>query len=128
MFSLSALLRLTHYLEHNQFFPSHQDLLPHLQAEIQDHRLALQAVHDEDIALGWRSEWIFRDRLGLSVGAHRLLGNEEPPVPHGIAAPLGTPFQLSWRLSWRPLFRASPVAPRMRSAAAFLPCPFQLSW
>ena len=75
MFSLNALLRLTHYLEHNQFFPSHQDLLPHLQAEIQDHRLALQAVHDEDIALGWRSEWIFRDRLGLSVGAHRLLGN-----------------------------------------------------
>ena len=50
---LNATLRLMHYLENNQTFPSSENLLPHLQAERAQHRLSLAAV-GEDVALGWR--------------------------------------------------------------------------
>jgi hypothetical protein len=63
--TLNATLRLTHYLEHNQSFPSSQDLLPHLEAERQQHRLALEAVGD-DVALGWRYYWQTADK-GIAV-------------------------------------------------------------
>ena len=53
--TLNASLRLMHYMEHHKAFPSHEDLLPHLQAEREQHRVDLAAVAaDEDVALGWR--------------------------------------------------------------------------
>ena len=56
--TLNASLRLMHYLEHNQAFPSHEDLLPHLQAEREQHRVDLEALAalapEEEEALGWR--------------------------------------------------------------------------
>ena len=55
--TLNADLRLMHYLENNQGFPSHSELLPNLHAERMEHRLALQALVDEDeVALGWRQQ------------------------------------------------------------------------
>ena len=50
--TMNATLRLQFYMEHNQGFPSHEDLLPHLQAERLAHRVALESL--EEIALGWR--------------------------------------------------------------------------
>ena len=53
--TLNASLRLMHYIEHNQTFPSHEDLLPHLHAERKQHKVDLEAVEaDEEVALGWR--------------------------------------------------------------------------
>jgi hypothetical protein len=56
--TLNASLRLMHYMEHNQAFPSHEDLLPHLQAEREQHRVDLEALAalapEEEVALGWR--------------------------------------------------------------------------
>ena len=51
--ALNGTLRLGHYLEHNQAFPSHEELLPHIRDERQQHRLSLQAL-DEDVAWEWR--------------------------------------------------------------------------
>ena len=65
--TLNASLRLQHHLENNQVFPSHEDLLPHLHAGRTHHKLALEVLEaDEDIALGWRSEAIYRARFNLS--------------------------------------------------------------
>ena len=53
--TLNASLRLTHYSEHNQTFPAHEELLPHLQAEHLEHKLAYETlVSEDDVALGWR--------------------------------------------------------------------------
>ena len=52
---LNAVLRLTHYLENRQAFPSHETLLPFLQAEALEHRLALETLKNDDVvAPGWR--------------------------------------------------------------------------
>eukprot|EP00959_Pyramimonas_sp_CCMP1952_P417550 8748244-Pyramimonas_sp.AAC.1 len=65
MYSLNACLRLTHYLENNQQFPSNEDLFSHLQAEQRQHRVDMRAtVQEGEIALGWRSEFLYRERLG----------------------------------------------------------------
>ena len=45
--TLNATLRLVHYMENNQNFPSMEDLLPNLDAERQQHRLALEALDAE---------------------------------------------------------------------------------
>ena len=50
---MNAELRLSHHLENNQVFPSHMELLPHLQAEQLEHKVSLAAMGD-DVALGWR--------------------------------------------------------------------------
>ena len=53
--SLNALLRLMHFQENNWSFPALQELVPHLQAEQEQHRLDMQALErDGDVALGWR--------------------------------------------------------------------------
>ena len=53
--SLNASLRLTHHLERNQAMPEYEDLVPNMQAELREHRLALEALEDAgDVALGWR--------------------------------------------------------------------------
>ena len=53
--TLNATLRRVHYLERNQSLPSHQDLLPHLEAETLGHNVALEALAaDEEVALGCR--------------------------------------------------------------------------
>ena len=55
IFTLNGLLRIYHYLENNQAFPSDETLLPHLQAEAEQHRLSLEALEaDGEVALGWR--------------------------------------------------------------------------
>ena len=42
-------------MEHNQVFPSHEDMLPNLEAERLEHKLALESLVDADeVALGWR--------------------------------------------------------------------------
>ena len=56
--TLNATLRLVHYMENNQSFPSMEDLLPNLDAERQQHRLAREALDAEgEIAPGWRSSF-----------------------------------------------------------------------
>ena len=51
--NLNGSLRIMHHLEHNSLLPSHTILLPHLQAEADQHRLAIANL-DEDTAPGWR--------------------------------------------------------------------------
>ena len=42
-----------HHIEHNQAFPSHDELLPHLHAEYRHRQMSIEAL-DADIAVGWR--------------------------------------------------------------------------
>ena len=51
--AMNGTLRLTHLLEHNQAFPSHEELLPHLHDERDQHNASLRALED-GIASGWR--------------------------------------------------------------------------
>ena len=51
--TLNASLRMTHYMEHHQALPTHDELLPHLRAEMKHLKLSLEAL-DDDIAAGWR--------------------------------------------------------------------------
>ena len=51
--AMNASLRLVHYLEHNQQFPTHEELFKNLEAEALEHKLALEGL-DDDVALGWR--------------------------------------------------------------------------
>ena len=51
--SLNASLRIMHHLEHNQTFPTHEELLQHLHAEARDHTLSMEALED-DTPLAWR--------------------------------------------------------------------------
>ena len=74
--SLSVCLRLTHYLEHNPW-PNHEDLQQHLQDEAREHKVALEALNVEgEIATGWRREFLYRDRLGLSPNEAGLIVEE----------------------------------------------------
>ena len=53
--TLNASMRLMHYMENNQAFPSTEDLLPHLQAERLQHKVALEVLElDNEVPLGWR--------------------------------------------------------------------------
>ena len=57
--SLNGTLRIQHGLEHNQTFPSEEELLPHLHAEILQHKVEVQAsLEDTEVALGWRTEFL----------------------------------------------------------------------
>ena len=94
--SLNACLRLTHYLEHNPF-PSNEDLQPHLQAEAHEHRVNLQAMMAEgEIATGWRREFLYRERLGLSPQEANLIAADAVGyiAPHAM---VGSPFAIAWR-------------------------------
>ena len=51
--ALNGTLRLMHYLENNQAFPSHDELLPHLHAERLDHKFSMEAL-EADVPAGWR--------------------------------------------------------------------------
>jgi hypothetical protein len=53
--TLEPALSLMHYIEHNQVFPSHDNMLPNLEAESLEHKLALEnLVNADEVALGWR--------------------------------------------------------------------------
>ena len=74
---MNAAVRLTHYLERNRF-PNSDDLKEHLEHAARDHTQALENLGDEDeVARGWRSEFIFRGRLGLSPDMHGLIDEEQ---------------------------------------------------
>ena len=94
--TLNAMLRLTHYLENNQSFPSDSEMLQHLLAERDSHKMNLQALEEaREVALGWRSAFLYRDRLGLSARESSLIAEDAaaPVVPAGE----GGPFAAAWR-------------------------------
>ena len=94
--TLNATLRIMHYLEQNRCFPTHEDLLPHLRAEQQSHNVILENIEAEEvIALGWRREFIYRERLGLSSRDSDLIVDGPPVhVAHAVAA---SSFAVAWR-------------------------------
>ena len=72
--NLNAVLKLVHFLENNQTFPDIAELTPHLQAEAQEHKVNLQALdNDDEVAVGWKREFLYRNRLGLSASDFNLL-------------------------------------------------------
>ena len=91
--TLNALLRMMFYLEHNQTFPSDEDLLPHLEAERAEHRLALGVV-GLGVAHGWRSEFLYRDRFNISGADADLVA--DGAAAHGAPAVPGGPFSVAW--------------------------------
>ena len=96
MHSLNACLRLSHFHDHNHW-PLHADLEHHMHFEVQEHRQALEDLNEEDqIAPGWCSKVIYRNRLGLSPEAGRLLMADprDHVAPHAVA---GRPFAEAWR-------------------------------
>ena len=55
MHTLNASLRMQFYLENNAAWPTMENLLPHLQAEREQHRVEMAALRDDgEVALGWR--------------------------------------------------------------------------
>ena len=55
MHGLNASLRLKHYSENNQAFPTSEELLEHLQVEVAEHRLSLEDIaRDGELAKGYR--------------------------------------------------------------------------
>ena len=65
LMNLNAVLKLTHFLENNQTFPDIEELIPHLQAEAQEHKVNLQALeNDDEVAVGWKKEFLYRNRFG----------------------------------------------------------------
>jgi hypothetical protein len=55
MHSLNSCLRLTHYLEHNECFPSNDKLYLNLEAERVEHKLGLEVLEElGEVASGWR--------------------------------------------------------------------------
>ena len=104
MQTLNASLRLTHYLENNQTFPSHEDLLPHLEAEQDQHRLDLKALEEGgEVALGWRSEFLYRDRFNLAAADKDLVA--DGPAGPAAPAPIGGPFAVAWRNYMKSVFQ-----------------------
>ena len=100
---LNATLRLAHYLENNLAFPSGRDLEPFLKAEIQEHRIALQALErDDEVALGWRTAFTFRVRFNLADNS--LVDEDAPAAPAPAAAP-GSGFALAWRSYMKTVFQ-----------------------
>ena len=100
--TLNATLRLMHHLEHNEILPDSETLLDNLEAQRQQHNMALEAV-DEDVALGWRSEFLYRDRFNLSAADRDLVADNAPaPV---VPAPPGGPFALAWRHYMKSVFQ-----------------------
>ena len=102
--SLNALLRLTHYDEHN-VFPQHTELQEHLEAEAAEHKRSLDAIGSEGVvASGWKTEFLYRARLGLSPDDVHLVGGPPgpPPAPQATA---GTAFSTAWRNYAKSLFR-----------------------
>ena len=98
------MLRHTHYNEHN-VFPEHADLEELLEAEALEHKVSLEALAQEDtIASGWRTEFLYRERLGLAPNDVHLI--DEPAgallVPHAI---VGSSFATAWRNYVRSFFR-----------------------
>ena len=84
-----------HHMEHNQTFPDDMDRMENLESDRMDHKLAMQALIDDDneVALGWRSEFIYRKRFNLSVQDGTLLVDFDPTPGHDH----GSPFVLAWR-------------------------------
>ena len=90
-------MRLQHYIEHNQYFPNDEEILPHLQAEVKDRQLSLQAL-DEDVALGLRESFIYRERFNLG---HAMEVLEEPPP----ATTRSDGFAFAWRNYIKSVFK-----------------------
>ena len=101
--TLNATLRLVHHLEHNSALPSHEELLQHLHAERMAHNLSLDVL-DEDVAPGWRSSYIFRERFNLSGQNVDLLVDGAPDAPVAPAG-LGGPFAIAWRNYIKAVFK-----------------------
>ena len=77
--SLNASLRIQHYLEHSPTFPTAGGLLPHLQAEILQHTVGVKALlEDDEVALGWRTEFLYRNRFNLAENDRHLLQDHGP--------------------------------------------------
>ena len=91
------------YLEHNQTFPGDGNLLEQPEAERMEHKLAMQALIDDDdeVALGWRSEFIYRKRFNLAVQDCTLLVDFDPTHGHDH----GSPFVLAWRNYMKSVFQ-----------------------
>ena len=101
---MNALLRLSHYNEHNAF-PEHLELEEYLEAEASEHKVSLEGMAEEGlVASGWRTEFLYRERLGLSPNDMHLIAAPAPAplVPHAI---VGSAFATAWRNYVRSFFR-----------------------
>ena len=87
---LNATLRLTHFQERNDFL-SDEILHEHLETEREWMAMELEALENDGVALGWRSAFRFRQRLGLNSAAHKLVADPPEPRPHEGG------FATSWR-------------------------------
>ena len=83
--------------------PSHDSLLEHIETEREWMDMELEVLENDGIALGWKSEYLHRERLGLGAEAHRLLADPEEPGPP--TAPHEGGFAASWKNYVRQVLR-----------------------
>ena len=100
--TMNASLRLTQYVEHNQTVPADAELLPHLRAEMRHQAMSIDALYDEDIAPGWRSSFVWRERFNLANSDPLEEAREAPAAP---AAGPGGAFAAAWRNYIKSVFK-----------------------
>ena len=100
--TMNASLRMTHYMEHHQTMPAHDELLPHLRAEMKHLRLSIEALDEEDVAAGWRSSFVWCERFNLANNDLLEAAREAPAAP---AAGPGGPFAAAWRNYMKSVFK-----------------------
>ena len=111
---MNANLRLTSYLEnHNWEFPRHADLRLHLAQECEALKVALaEAERKEDIAPGYREQYVWLERFGLRAADLSLFTDGD--AYGAIAAPvhLRTDFEETTVVYLRNTFWAHALLPR----------------
>ena len=99
---MNASLRLRHYTESNQAFPTDDELLPHLQAEAMQHKLDLASVSD-DVAPGWRSSCCTAEQIARPPRCKARPGPDtRPPACPGPHPPPPTASQPASRPASQP--------------------------
>ena len=86
--------KVTHWMDgHEGTLPSDEALEPHLQAASQSIKWAMQELEQEDIARGWRTQMLFRDRFNLGPEDFNLVVQRHSALTENLK----DPYALTWR-------------------------------
>lgn len=85
---------MTHHMDgHEGTLPSDEALEPHLQAASQSLKWAMQDLEKEDIAKGWRTQMLFRERFNLGAEDFNLLVQKHSAPTENLR----DPYAATWR-------------------------------
>ena len=101
LMNLNATLKVSRYLEcHDYEFPPSSILEEYVVAEAKELKNLYLIEDVDEVAKGWRFEFLFRKRFNLSPDEQSLL-DPPPPVPPVV----GSSYNLAWRNYFRSIFK-----------------------